>query len=354
MNKLFSPLKIRGIELKNRIVVSPMCQYSSEDGVPTDWHIVHLGSRASGGAAVVIQEATGVSPEARISPEDAGIWNNNQAEAYKRINTFIISQNCIPAIQLAHAGRKASTYAPWKGNGEVKIGEGGWQTVAPSAIPFDDKYPHPVEMTKADIEKVVNDFQDAAKRSVSAGFGIIELHMAHGYLVHQFLSPLSNHRRDEYGGSFENRIRIAIDIIEAVRQVIPENYPLFSRISCTDWVEDGWDLYQAIKLAVIMKEAGVDLIDCSSGGNIPKAPIPAGPGYQIPFASAIKNGADILTGGVGFITSPEQADQIIRNGEADIVLIAREFIRNPYWAIHAAEKLKVDVSVPNQYLRAKK
>jgi 2,4-dienoyl-CoA reductase-like NADH-dependent reductase (Old Yellow Enzyme family) len=353
MNKLFSPLKIRGIELKNRIAVSPMCQYSSYNGMPTDWHLVHLGSRAVGGAALIIQEATAVSPEGRISPDDAGIWNDMQMEAYKRINAFIIMRNCIPGIQLAHAGRKGSTYSPWKGNGEVGKEDGGWQTISPSPIHFTDNFPFPKEMDKKDIKKVVDDFCQAANRSIKAGFKLIELHMAHGYLVHEFLSPLSNLRKDEHGGSFENRCQFAIEIAKGVRGTIPEDFPLFARISASDWIEGGWGIEDSVQLSKKLKEVGVDLIDCSSGGNAPKAPIPAGPGYQIPFSEKIKQEAGILTGGIGFITSPEQADQIIRTGQADIVLLAREILRNPYWPMQAAKVLKTEIEWPKQYERAK-
>ncbi len=352
MSRLFSPIKIRSIELKNRIVVSPMCQYSSIDGMPTDWHFVHLGSRAVGGAALVIAEATAVSPEGRISPDDAGIWSDEHAEAYKKITDFIKSQNSIPGIQLAHAGRKASTFSPWKGTGAVI--HGGWQTIAPSPIPFADNYPMPREMDKQDIQMVINQFKLAAERSIEAGFQLIELHMAHGYLVHEFFSPLSNFRKDEYGGSLENRCRIAIEIARIVRNVIPPDIPLFVRISSTDWSEDGWDIKQSVKLSGWLKEEGVDAIDCSSGGNIPKAEIPLGPGYQISFSEEIKKQVNILTAGVGLITSPEQAENIIRTGQADFVVLAREMLRNPYWPLYAAEKLRTDVKWPNQYLRAKK
>ena len=353
MNKLFSPLKIRGVELKNRIAVSPMCQYSSYNGMPTEWHLVHLGSRAVGGAALIIQEATAVSPEGRISPDDAGIWNDMQMEAYKRINAFIISQNCVPGIQLAHAGRKGSTYSPWKGKGEVRKEDGGWQTISPSLIRFSDNFPTPREMDKGDIIKVIDDFCQAAIRSVKAGFKLIELHMAHGYLMHEFLSPLSNLRHDEYGGSLENRCRFAIEIAKGVRGAIPEDFPLFARISASDWVEGGWSIEDSVLLSKRLKEVGVDLIDCSSGGNAPKAPIPAGPGYQIPFSERIKKEAGILTGGIGFITSPEQADHIIRTGLADIVLLAREILRNPYWPMQAAKVLKAEIDWPKQYERAR-
>ena len=354
MSRLFSPIKIRSLQLKNRIVVSPMCQYSSEDGLPTDWHFVHLGSRAVGGAALIIMEATAVSPEGRISPDDAGIWSDKHAEAYKKITAFIKSQNSIPAIQLAHAGRKASTYAPWKGRGAVDEKEGGWQTIAPSPIPFSDNYPIPKEMSKQDIQDVLGQFKLATERSIEAGFQIIELHFAHGYLVHEFLSPLSNFRNDEYGGSLENRCRLAIEIARNVRNTIPEEMPLFVRISSTDWVEDGWDISQSVKLAEWLKDTGIDLIDCSSGGNVAKADIPLEPGYQVPFSDEIRKKVEILTAGVGLITSPEQAENIIRTGQADLIVLAREMLRNPYWPLYAAEKLKTDIQWPDQYKRAKR
>ncbi len=354
MSKLFSSIKIREVELKNRIAVSPMCQYSSVNGEPNDWHLVHLGSRAVGGAGLILTEATAISPEGRISPDDAGIWNDKQAELYKRITSFIKLQNAVPGIQLAHAGRKASTYSPWKGTGKVDLENGGWQTLAPSPIPFADNFPDPKEMDENDIRMVITQFVQAAQRSINAGFEVIELHMAHGYLVHEFLSPLSNKREDKYGGSLKNRCRLAIDIAKAVRKAIPEGVPLFARISSTDWTEGGWDIEQSVQLVKWLKEEGVDLIDCSSGGNVAKAQIPLGPGYQIPFSQKIKIDADILTGGVGLITSPEQAEQIIVTGQADIVLLAREMLRDPYWALHAAKKLNVDLmDFPKQYLRAK-
>lgn len=351
-SKLFTPLKIRGLEFKNRIVVSPMCQYSSVDGFPNDWHLVHLGSRAIGGAALIIQEATAVSPEGRISPDDAGIWSSDHADAYKKITSFIKSQNSIPGIQLAHAGRKASTYSPWKGSGEVK-GKPGWQTLAPSEIPFAKNYPIPIEMSKEQINKVITEFVAAAKFSISAGFELIELHMAHGYLVHEFLSPLSNFRTDEYGGTLENRCRLAIEIATEVRKIIPQKMPLFVRISVTDWKEGGWDLAQSIQLAKWLKEVGVDLIDCSSGGNIHDAKIPTRQGYQVPFSEKIMKEADILTGAVGLITTPHQAEEILSSGKAELIILARAMLSDPYWALHAAKELNVDVKWPVQYLRAK-
>jgi len=354
MSKLFSPVKIRSIEIKNRIAVSPMCQYSSINGVPTDWHFVHLGSRAVGGAGLIFTEATAVSPEGRISPDDAGIWNDQQLNAYKKITAFIKGQKSVPGIQLAHAGRKASTYSPWKGTGEVKIENGGWQTLAPSSIPFADNFPNPKEMDEADIKLVIDQFFESAKRSIEAGFEVIELHFAHGYLVHEFLSPISNNRKDSYGGTLENRCRFAIDLATSVRKVIPSGTPLFVRISATDWTEDGWDIEQSVQLAKWLKDVGVDLIDCSSGGNIPNAKIPSAPGYQIPFAEKIKKEANILTGGVGLITTAEQAEEIIKSEMVDIVLLAREMLRDPYFALHAAKKLNVDLDdFPKQYLRAK-
>ncbi len=353
MSMLFSPLKIKGIELKNRIAVSPMCQYSSIDGMPTDWHLVHLGGRAVGGAGLIIQEATAVSPEGRISPDDAGIWDDKQVEAYKSITSFIKSQNAVPGIQIAHAGRKASTYVPWKGKGEVKQSEEGWQTLAPSEIKFAENYPLPKEMNKDDIQRVVKQFKEAAERSIRAGYEVIELHMAHGYLVHEFLSPLSNHRKDEYGGSIENRIRLALEIVKKVKEVVPEKIALFVRISASDWKENSWDIEQSIHLARALKNAGVDLIDCSSGGNAVDAKIPVGPGYQTQFAERIRKETGILTAAVGMITSPEQAEHIIKTNQADLVVLARELLRDPYWALHAAKKLNVDVKWPVQYRRAK-
>ena len=354
MSKLFTPVKIRNIELKNRIAVSPMCQYSSIDGVPNDWHLVHLGSRAVGGAGLILTEATAVSPEGRISPDDLGIWNDEQMNAYKRITSFIKSQNSVPGIQLAHAGRKASTYSPWKGNGEVTIEKGGWKTFAPSPVPFSENFPYPKEMSEDDIKLVTDQFIQSAKRSIDAGFKVIELHFAHGYLVHEFYSPISNQRKDSYGGTLENRCRFAIEITKSVRQVIPEGTPLFTRISSIDWVEGGWDIDQSVQLVKWLKEVGADLIDCSSGGNVPKAKIPTAPSYQIPFSERIKKETKILTGGVGLITTAEQAEQIIKTEQADLVLLAREMLRDPYWALHAAKKLNVDLeNFPKQYLRAK-
>jgi 2,4-dienoyl-CoA reductase-like NADH-dependent reductase (Old Yellow Enzyme family) len=353
MSKTFEKYKLREIEFRNRIWVSPMCQYSSLDGMPTDWHLVHLGSRAVGGAGLVIQEATAISPEGRISPQDAGIWSDEHAEAYKKITAFIKSQGAIAGIQIAHAGRKASTAAPWNGGKKVDENEGGWQTIAPSAIAFAEDYPMPREMTKADIEKVREDFVKAARRSVEAGFEVIEIHAAHGYLLQEFLSPLSNQRTDEYGGGFENRVRFPLEIVGAVREVVPANLPVFVRISATDWTEGGWDLDQSIEFCRLLKNAGVDLIDCSTGGNVPQAKIPIAPGYQVSFAAEIRQKAEIATAAVGLITEPKQVEEILQSGKADAVMIAREFLRDPYFPFHAAKELGADIDyVPKQYGRA--
>jgi len=353
MSQLFSPIKIRGLEFKNRIFVSPMCQYSARDGRPTDWHLVHYGSRAVGGAACLIMEATAVSPEGRISPDDLGLWSDDFIPAFKRVTDFIKAQKAVPGIQLAHAGRKASTYAPWKGEGPLRPEDGAWPVIAPSAIPFDRHFPTPIEMSLEDIELIKRKFSEAAIRAVKAGFELIEIHQAHGFLVHQFLSPISNKRTDSYGGNLENRCRLALEIAKTIRDNIPDNMPLLVRLSSTDWVENGWDIEQSIYLARGLKEAGVDLIDCSSGGNVPDAKIPAGPGYQLSFSERIKKEVKILTGGVGFITSPEQAETVIRSGQADIVLLGRELLRHPYWLLEAAKRLKSEIDWPAQYLRAK-
>jgi 2,4-dienoyl-CoA reductase-like NADH-dependent reductase (Old Yellow Enzyme family) len=352
MSKLFEKFKLREIEFRNRIWVSPMCQYSSEDGMPTDWHLVHLGTRATGGAGLVIQEATAVSPEGRISPQDAGIWSVAHAEAYAKITKFIKSQGAVAGIQLAHAGRKASTAAPWNGGKKVDEAEGGWQTIAPSAIRFDEDYPMPREMNAGDFEKVKDDFVAAAKRSVEAGFEVIEIHAAHGYLLHEFLSPLSNKRQDEYGGSFENRARFPLEIAKAVRAAVPENLPVFVRISATDWTEGGWDLEQSIEFCRALKQIGIDLIDCSTGGNLPSAQIPVAPNYQVSFAAEIRRRAEIATAAVGMITEPQQAEEILQKGEADAVMIARQFLREPYFPFRAARELGGEIDVPRQYGRA--
>jgi len=353
MSRLFSPLKLRSVEFKNRIFVSPMCQYSSDNGMPTEWHLVHLGSRAVGGAALVMVEATAVSPEGRISPWDSGIWGEAHAQAFKGVTAFIKGQSAVPGIQLAHAGRKASTDVPWRGGAALRSDKGGWQPLAPSPIPFDQDSPIPREMSATDIGAVVAQFARAARYALEAGFEVLEIHMAHGYLLHEFLSPLANRRSDRFGGSLQGRSRFPLKIAETVRQAWPEHLPLFVRISSTDWVEGGWDLAQSIELSRRLKEIGVDLIDCSSAGMVPHARIPAGPGFQVPFAAAIRREADMPTAAVGFITNPVQAEQIVALGQADAVLLAREMLRDPYWPLHAAKALNVDLPWPPQYLRAK-
>lgn len=355
MAALFSPLQIRDITFRNRITVSPMCEYSSEDGFANDWHLVHLGSRAVGGAGLIITEATAVSPEGRISPSDLGIWDDAHIPNLKRLTTFLLSQGAVPGIQLAHAGRKASTEVPWKGIRYVSPANGGWEDIyAPSAIPFSEKYGRPIALTTAGIRKVINDFKTAAVRALKAGFKVIELHGAHGYLIHQFLSPLSNQRTDEYGGSFENRIRLLLEVIAAVREVWPQGYPLFVRLSATDWADGGWDLESTTQLSKILKDKGVDLIDASSGGLTTHQKITVGPLYQTPFAAYIRKEAGILTGAVGMITTATEAESIITAGKADLVIMAREFLRDPYFPMHAAHALKDDSFVwPVQYERAK-
>jgi 2,4-dienoyl-CoA reductase-like NADH-dependent reductase (Old Yellow Enzyme family) len=350
---LFTPLALRSVVLRNRILVSPMCQYSSSGGFATDWHLVHLGSRAVGGAAAVIAEATSVSPEGRISPHDLGIWQDAHVEPLRRITNFIAAQGSVPGIQLAHAGRKASVDVPWRGGRALDETEGGWRPLyAPSAEAFSSRTAVPAAMTKADIERIIGDFARATSRALDAGFKIIELHGAHGYLLHEFLSPLSNMRKDEYGGSFENRIRFVLETVDAVRHVWPDDLPLFIRLSSTDWTEGGWDIVQSTELARILRDRGVDLIDASSGGNVAGATIPVGPGYQVGFAEAIRRDAGVLTGAVGLITDPHQADEIIRSSKADVVILARELLRDPYWPLRAARELGVKVTWPEQYQRA--
>lgn len=353
MSKLFSPLQLRSVQIRNRITVSPMCQYSSVDGFASDWHLVHLGSRAVGGAGLIITEATAVSPEARISPYDLGIWKDEHLEKLQQITAFMTAQGAVPGIQLAHAGRKASTNVPWKGRGKIAIEEGGWETVAPSAIAFADNYPMPVALGTAGIRKIINDFTVAAERAIRAGFKVIEIHSAHGYLIHQFLSPLSNKRTDEYGGSFENRSRFLLEIVAGIQTVWPGDLPLLVRISATDWAEGGWDLDEAVQLARILQRKGVDLIDVSSGGLVHYQKITAGPGYQLPFASRIKKETGMLIGTVGMITTSIQAETILVNGDADMVIIAREMLRQPYFPLQAAHELKDQIDWPVQYERAK-
>ena len=350
---LFDRLEIRSIRFKNRIAISPMCQYSSVDGFANDWHLVHLGSRATGGAALVIQEATAVTKRGRISPDDMGLWKDDQIEPLQRITAFIKKQGSVPGIQLAHAGRKASMNSSWKGGKQVEVSDGGWIAQAPSAIPYNDEYPFPEAMTKEDIIQVRKDFKSSAIRSLEAGFEVIEIHGAHGYLIHSFLSPLSNHRTDEYGGSFENRTRFVREIINDIRSIWPERLPLFLRISSTDYSPDGWDLTSSVRLSVLVKQLGVDLIDCSSGGLTPNVRIPLGPGYQVPFAETIRKEAGIMTGAVGLITTAAQANEIIETGKADMILIARASLRNPHFPLAAAKELGKDIEWPVQYLRAK-
>ena len=352
-SKLFSPLQIKSILLKNRIVISPMCQYSSIDGFANDWHLVHLGSRASGGAGLIIQEATAVSPEGRISPEDLGIWKDEHIEKLQSIVRFIISQNAVPGIQLAHAGRKASVSSPWKGNKKLDETQGGWDAVAPSAVGYHDTEKTPIALDKAGIQKVISDFASATKRAVQAGYQLMEIHAAHGYLLHEFLSPLSNFRTDEYGGSFENRIRLTLEVLEAVQSEWPKDLPLFVRISATDWADGGWNIEESVQLSKILKEKGVDLIDVSSGGAVSHQQIPLGPNYQVPFAEQIKKETGILTGAVGLITKSDQAEEILATGKADLVLFARESLRNPNLGLTFAEELQADVQWPKQYERAK-
>ena len=352
-SQLFSTIQIKSLLFKNRIAISPMCQYSAEEGFANDWHLVHLGSRASGGAALIIQEATSVSPEGRISPGDLGLWKDEQIEKMQIINQFIISQKSIPGIQLAHAGRKASVSEPWNGNKPLDENDSGWKTVAPSAIPFHSNEKAPIALDKTGIQKVISDFKSATKRAVQAGFKVVEIHAAHGYLVHQFLSPLSNLRTDEYGGSFENRIRFTLEVLEAVQYEWPANLPLFVRISATDWAEGGWNIEESVQLSKILKEKGVDLIDVSSGGLVSHQKITLGPGYQVPFAERIKKETGILTGAVGFITEAAQAEAIVATGKADLVLFARESLRNPSLALDFAKELGADISWPKQYERAK-
>jgi 2,4-dienoyl-CoA reductase-like NADH-dependent reductase (Old Yellow Enzyme family) len=350
---LFDPLTIRGITLRNRIVVSPMCQYSCEDGLANDWHLVHLGSRAVGGAGLVIAEATAVEARGRISPQDLGLWSDAHIEPLARVTRFIHSQGAVAGIQLAHAGRKASTARPWDGGAAVDEKRGGWKdVVAPSALQFSPDYPMPAEIGLQGIADVVRAFGEAARRAHQAGFRVVEIHGAHGYLLHSFFSPLSNRRADAYGGSFENRTRIVREVAEAVRRHWPEKYPLFIRISVTDWTEGGWDIEQSIELARSLRPLGVDLVDCSSGGNIASAKVPLAPGYQAPFAAQVRQGAGMLTGAVGLITSAVQAEQILRSGQADVVLLARQMLRDPYWPMHAAIELGQAESWPVQYLRA--
>ncbi|MFB6131703.1 MAG: NADH:flavin oxidoreductase/NADH oxidase [Salinigranum sp.] len=357
MSHLFSPLTLRGTRIPNRIVVSPMCQYSAPDGVVGDWHLVHLGSRAVGGAGVVTVEATGVEPRGRITPYDVGLWNDEQADALARVARFVREQGSVPAIQLAHAGRKASTDRTWKGGGPVSLEEGGWEAVAPSADPWPhEEGPVPTrELSTGEIGDVVDAFADSAARAREAGFEILEVHAAHGYLIHEFLSPVTNAREDEYGGSFENRTRLIREVTAAIRAEWPDDRPLFVRISATDWLDDrdSWDLAQSVRLAPLVADAGADLIDVSAGGITPDShPEQAGPGYQVPFAETIRRETDVPVATVGGLTDPKHADAVIRNGRADLAVLGRQHLRDPYFALHAAEELGVDVDWPVQYHRA--
>jgi 2,4-dienoyl-CoA reductase-like NADH-dependent reductase (Old Yellow Enzyme family) len=354
MSLLFSPLVIKNITLKNRIVVSPMCQYSCVDGFANDWHLVHLGSRAVGGAALVIQEASAVTAAGRITYGDMGIWKDEHIEPLQRITSFIHANGAVAGIQLAHAGRKASCELPWLGGSQIKEGPHHWQTVAPSAIPFHETDIPPHELTKAEIDETINAFKAAAVRALQAGYKLVEIHAAHGYLINEFLSPLSNHRTDEYGGSFENRITFLLEVIDAIQSVWPAELPLFVRISASDWTEGGWTVDDSVKLATVLKAKNIDLVDASSGGSVSTAKIPAGPGYQVPFAEAIKKLGGILTGAVGIITTAEQAEEILQQQQADLIIMAREFLRDPYFPLHAAKVLGEDVRWPDQYVRAKR
>lgn len=353
MNKtlLFSPIQFRELKIKNRLFVSPMCQYSAVEGTAQDWHLVHLGTRASGGAGLVMAEAAGVSPEGRISPDDLGIWNEQHAKALKPVTQFIHTQGAVSAIQLAHAGRKAGTASPWKGSKPVPLTEGGWVPYGPSPIAYGEGYQTPKEMTEADIQKVIQDFVNSAKLSQKAGFQVVEVHMAHGYLLHEFLSPLTNQRKDQYGGSLENRMRFPLAVAKAVRDFWPQNLPVFVRISASDWAEGGWDIQESIQLVQELQKLGIDLIDCSSGGNVSWQKIPVVPGYQVPFAEKIKKETSIAVGAVGLITKPQQAEEILQTKKADVIFMARELLRNPYWPLVAAHELNEKIDWPKQYLR---
>jgi 2,4-dienoyl-CoA reductase-like NADH-dependent reductase (Old Yellow Enzyme family) len=352
MSILFSPVTLRSITFRNRVFVSPMCQYSSNNGLPNDWHLVHLGSRAVGGAGLVMVEASAVSPEGRISPDDSGIWSDAHAEAFVPIARFIREQGAVAGIQLAHAGRKGSCSLPWLGGGPLGVEACGWQPFGPGNVPFDVGHPVPRALTLEEMDEVEANFRAGARRALAAEFQVVELHMAHGYLLHEFLSPLVNDRDDDYGGSLENRLRFPLRVARAVRDEWPAELPLFVRISATDWVAGGWDITQSVILAGHLKEIGVDLIDCSSGFAVPNEPVPFGPGFQVPFAARVRTEAGIASGAVGYITEAVQAEQIVATGQADVVLLGREMLRDPYWPLHAAKVLRADVNWPNQYLRA--
>ncbi|MFF7277136.1 NADH:flavin oxidoreductase/NADH oxidase [Streptomyces griseorubiginosus] len=358
MSALFEPFTLRDVTMANRVWMPPMCQYSAapdgpEAGAPNDWHFAHYAARAAGGTGLVVVEATGVSPEGRISPYDLGIWNDTQVEAFRRITRFLVSQGTVPGIQLAHAGRKASTDRPWTGGAPLAPDAGGWQPLGPSAVAFDERHPVPTELTSAQIAEVVGQFAEAAGRARAAGFEVAEIHGAHGYLIGNFLSPHSNHRTDEYGGSYENRTRFALEVVDAVRAVWPDDKPLFFRVSATDWLEEGgWTPDDTVRFARDLQAHGIDLLDVSSGGNASGVRIPVGPGYQVPFAARVKAETTLPVAAVGLITDAEQAEKILSNGEADAVLLGRELLRNPSWARHAARELGGDVHVPDQYHRS--
>jgi 2,4-dienoyl-CoA reductase-like NADH-dependent reductase (Old Yellow Enzyme family) len=352
MPHLFDPITLRDLTLSNRIIVSPMCQYSSTDGFANDWHFVHLATRAVGGAGLVFTEASAVTADGRISPDDLGIWADVHVGALARIVRFVKGEGSAAGMQIAHAGRKGSTLAPAEGGGALPVASGGWQPIGPTDVPFADNYPIPRAMTLIEIAEAIDAFRQAAERAQHAGFDVIEVHAAHGYLIHEFLSPISNTRTDEYGGSFENRIRFCLEVVEAVRKAWPERSPVFVRLSATDWVPDGWDLEQTVELARRLGRVGVDLIDCSSGGMVPHQTIPLAPGYQVPFAERIRRDAAIATGAVGLITTPTQANEILQREQADCVVLAREMLRDPYWPLRAGRELGYQVSWPTQYLRA--
>ncbi|GLV74333.1 NADH:flavin oxidoreductase/NADH oxidase [Streptomyces hygroscopicus] len=357
MSALFEPVTLRSLTIPNRLWMAPMCQYSADPdgaaGVPHDWHFVHYGARAAGGTGLILVEATAVSPEGRISPGDLGIWNDTQVEAFRKIVGFLKAQGTVPGIQLAHAGRKASTDAPWRGGAPLGPEERGWQPLGPSPLPFAEGHPVPDELSEARIGEITRQFADAARRALAAGFEVAEIHGAHGYLIGEFLSPHSNHRTDGYGGSFDNRVRFALEVVDAVRAVWPEELPLFFRVSATDWLEEnGWTPDDTVRLAALLKEQGVDLLDVSSGGNAPHVRIPLGPGYQVPFAARVRRETGLPVAAVGLITEPEQAEKIITNGEADAVLLGRELLRDPYFARRAAAELGGEVHTPDQYHRA--
>ena len=352
MPHLFDPITFRGLTLPHRLIVSPMCQYSSVDGFSSDWHFVHLGTRAVGGAALVFTEATAVAAAGRISPQDLGIYDEGHVAGLARIVRFVHGQHTLAGIQLAHAGRKGSTRRPWEGTGAVDRQNGGWEPVGPTREPFAPGYPVPCPVSVQEISVIVAAFRTAAVRALHAGFDVIEIHSAHGYLLHEFLSPLINTRTDRYGGSFDNRTRLCLEVAEAVREVWPERLPLFVRLSCTDWKPGGWDIEQSVELARRLKQCGVDLVDCSSGGAVPDATVPMAPGYQVPFAERIRREAAISTGAVGLITEARQANDIVSSGKADLVLLARELLRDPYFPLRAAQELGGTLPWPAQYLRA--